>query len=206
MYLYYEHHKDATGKIVLTEMRLSSSATGKLYIDHKSTREQTLKSLCIPILKSPPVSNRSMDEKIWVWTYFGHVRQVAGPRLGQDLAWGQIVIEKLTAVTTAVGTPIGLIEVHDLAAQAVNNYVNLSAAPKMRPEEFFYNHGVTASQPALTKDQVIVKLKVLLATDVVDKKSYRTAALKFHPDRNGGDGSKMSELNMLWQLYNAQTA
>lgn len=29
-------------------------------------------------------------------------------------------------------------------------------------------------------------------------KFYRKAALKYHPDRNGGDSSKMSELNMIW--------
>ena len=38
---------------------------------------------------------------------------------------------------------------------------------------------------------------------VVDKKSYRMKALALHPDRNGGDGAKMSELNMYWQVYNA---
>lgn len=33
------------------------------------------------------------------------------------------------------------------------------------------------------------------------KKFYLRAALALHPDRNNGDGSKMSELNMLWQEY-----
>ena len=71
----------------------------------------------------------------------------------------------------------------------------------MSAEEFFYNRGVSAAVPALDREQVQVKLKVLLATDTVDKKSYRAAALKYHPDRNHGDGAKMSELNMLWQLW-----
>lgn len=30
------------------------------------------------------------------------------------------------------------------------------------------------------------------------KKSYRKLALAFHPDRNAGDGSRMSELNVIW--------
>jgi len=37
------------------------------------------------------------------------------------------------------------------------------------------------------------------------KKIYRRTALTYHPDRNGGDGSKMSEVNEAWghieQLY-----
>jgi hypothetical protein len=35
------------------------------------------------------------------------------------------------------------------------------------------------------------------------KKFYRKAALRFHPDRNQGDESKMSELNVLWGAFNA---
>ena len=30
------------------------------------------------------------------------------------------------------------------------------------------------------------------------KKAYRKASMKLHPDRNNGDGSKMSELNQIW--------
>lgn len=33
------------------------------------------------------------------------------------------------------------------------------------------------------------------------KKLYRAAALKCHPDRNNGDGSKMSVLNAIWSVY-----
>lgn len=32
----------------------------------------------------------------------------------------------------------------------------------------------------------------------VAKRLYRKAAIKYHPDRNGGNGSDMSELNRLW--------
>lgn len=33
------------------------------------------------------------------------------------------------------------------------------------------------------------------------KKLYRSAAIKYHPDKNNGDGSKMSKLNELWGIY-----
>ena len=69
-------------------------------------------------------------------------------------------------------------------------------------------------------DNVITKVadtrtdKVVLATllgvpsfdDIPSDKSaarsiYKKAALRHHPDRNNGDGSKMSELNRLWGAY-----
>jgi curved DNA-binding protein CbpA len=54
----------------------------------------------------------------------------------------------------------------------------------------------------MTKETLEQKLKQLMG-ETLDKSSYRRAALKYHPDRNNGDGSKMSELNSLWSVYNA---
>jgi len=36
------------------------------------------------------------------------------------------------------------------------------------------------------------------------KKIYRAAAIKLHPDKNNGDGSKMSKLNELWGIYGSR--
>lgn len=187
MYLYYEHHRDAADGIILTEMRLSSNGSGRLYIDHKSPREAMLKSMCLPILKWPPINKRSMDEKCWVWTYFDD--------------WGERVIEKLKEVTKPI-CEIVCIEVVDLTAQAVNNRINLSSKPRVKPEDFFYNYGKPTAQAAMPKETLEQKLKSLMG-ETLDKSSYRRAALKYHPDRNNGDGSKMSELNSLWSVYNA---
>ena len=50
----------------------------------------------------------------------------------------------------------------------------------------------------------IAKFKELTGEDImateytVALKVYRKASLRLHPDRNGGDGSKMSELNQAW--------
>ena len=73
----------------------------------------------------------------------------------------------------------------------------------MRDEDFFYNHGKISSTPTLSKETVAERLKTLIGGDTLDKSAYRKAALRFHPDRNQGDGTRMSELNMLWQIYNA---
>ena len=59
MYLYYEHHKNAEGRILLTEMRLSSYGNGKLAIMPKNDLEQMLKQLCLVSLKWPPINKRS---------------------------------------------------------------------------------------------------------------------------------------------------
>ena len=63
MYLYYEHHKNAEGRILLTEMRLSSYGNGKLAIMPKNDLEQMLKQLCLVSLKWPLSTNAPMTRK-----------------------------------------------------------------------------------------------------------------------------------------------
>lgn len=54
------------------------------------------------------------------------------------------------------------------------------------------------------------RLTTLLCADIASlsegelKKIFRKKALELHPDRNNGDGSRMSELNSLWSEYNAK--
>ena len=197
MYLYYEHHRDGRGKIVLTELRLSSRGDGRLEIWFWNLIENTTFEACKPLLKWPPVSNYSYDPALKVWSYFG--------QYGVSSTYGETVISKIEAVVKLVGQSFTAIEVEDLAGQAVNNYVDLSGKrKKIRDEEFFYNHGQAVNKPALTREEIEKKLVVLLGSSTADKKSYRAAALRLHPDRNDGDGSKMSELNMLWQLWNTE--
>ena len=198
MYLYYEHHRDATGKIVLTEMRLSSYGDGILAIRWKNPLDNMIFELCKTILKQPPIAFRSYDEQSKVWTYLRN--------------WGSIVIDKIKEVTCPIGE-IKCIEVKDLSAQDLNNRVDLTGKrAKMNADEFFYNHGTVQSTPVMTRDMLIEKLASLLETtpeflkSVQNgelKKLYRRAALRLHPDRNNGDGKQMSELNSLWSVYNA---
>jgi hypothetical protein len=188
VYLYYEQHLDAGGKVILTEMRVSSYSNGSLAIAWKNPAEATLFELVKTILKWPPIAARSYDEATKCWSYFDN--------------WGNLVIDKLKETTRPI-SEITCIKVEDLAAQAVNNRVNLNPKKSTaKPEDFFYNYGKSVAAPAMTKETVAEKLKSLMG-DVLDKSAYRKAALKYHPDRNHGDGSKMSELNSLWSVYNA---
>jgi hypothetical protein len=190
MYLYYEHHRDGTGKIVLTELCLSSHKNGKLAISFFLATEKLVFEMLKPVLKAAPVSARSYEPNSNIWTYMP--------------PYGEQTIEQLVKVAKCY-YGLDCIEVEDLAAQAVNHQVDLSGKRKqMRAEEFFYNHGVSAARPPMSKAELTTKLISLIGVNIIDKHTYRAAALRYHPDRNNGDGSKMSELNMLWQLYHSK--
>jgi hypothetical protein len=187
MYVYYEHHKDASGKIVLTELVLSSWGDSKLAIKFLDATENMLFEICKLALKHAPVAQRSYEPATNVWSYFDE--------------WGKFTLDRLVSVTEAIAHKVTLVEVQDLAAQAVNKRIDRSAK-RVRPEDFFYNYGKPVAAPQMTKETVAQRLKQLMG-ETLDKSSYRRAALKYHPDRNNGDGSKMAELNSLWSVYNA---
>lgn len=191
MFVYYEHHKDARGKIVLTEMRLSSFGNGRLAIAFKNIKENTLFELCKSVLKMPPVAFRSYDENSKVWSFLE--------------GWGVQVLEKLHEITKPIDEIVEY-EVEDLQTQCLQGSISFGKRKKtVRPEDFFYNTGAGAASPVLTKEQIVSKLASLMQVpvDSIDKKAYRAAAMRLHPDRNQGNGAMMSELNMYWRLYNA---
>lgn len=195
MYILYEHHKDAHGKIVLTEIRLSSDKS-KLSINFYSTTEKLIFGMCKTILKFPPVASRSYDDTTKLWSYM------------ED--WGAQVLEKIKATCSSLGT-LEFLEVEDIATAVASGYINWYARKTRvpKPEDFFYNTSAPSNTQALSKEQLAQKLTQLLEVSTLPteagalKKLYRQAAMRLHPDRNNGNGSKMSELNMYWGLYNA---
>lgn len=82
-----------------------------------------------------------------------------------------------------------------------------TTTPKIDPNNFFYN--TVAPPQAQTRESIAASLAAILGCTVAElaqpldvvKKLYRRKALELHPDRNNGDGSKMSELNSLWSVY-----
>lgn len=198
MYIYYEHHRDANKKIVLTELRVSSDPNGKLAIYFHLKTENMVFEACKPLLKFPPIANYSYDPALKIWSYFG--------QYGVSSTYGEEVIKKLQTIIKALGQTCKTFEIEDLSGQAVNDRVDLSGkkTPKLKAEEFFYTHTQPAAKLELTKEQIELKFKSLTGFSYLDKKSYRQAAMLYHPDRIGGSAAKMSELNMLWNAWQEQ--
>lgn len=204
MYVYYEHHKSPEGKILLTELRLSSRKDGKLEIAFYHPTEKMIFEAVKPLLKWPPLQNYSYDPSLKLWSYFGQYG-VAG-------TYGEEVVKKIQTVVEALGQDFRAFSIEDLAGQAANDRVDMSGAkrkPKMSAEEFFYNHGVPTAQASMTREELMHKIGDIFGTGAAVfafgpgavKKAYRTAALRLHPDRNNGDNKPMAELNSLWQEY-----
>ena len=78
--------------------------------------------------------------------------------------------------------------------------------PKDYAESFFNNQGINTTT-TISREEIISKLTSLFGVDIVSlddaalKREYRKAALKYHPDRNDGNGDMMSELNMYYNMY-----
>lgn len=199
VYIYYTLHKDTAGSVLVTELKLTSYPN-TWQIKWKNQMEDALFKLCNPILKFPPIAQRSYDDQTKIWTYIG--------------SYGPDVLQKIKTTTSVLGG-VTQIEVPDLASIAIRaSFDPKKISQSVRPEDFFYNPtgNNAAASSALTKESIQAKLASLLEISEAElgsaasgelKKLYRRAALKYHPDRNNGDGSKMSELNMLWGVWNA---
>jgi hypothetical protein len=195
MYVFYEHHRDPSGQIMLTELRLSSYPDW-MRIQFKNATENTAFEASKVLLKQAPVAVRSYDADLKVWSYLGS-------------EWGQRTLDQLKAVISNI-TRVKFVEVEDLRLYARVDRYDPSRKKEIKPEDFFYQH--TAQPTVIPKESVLKQLTQLLQvpeTELVSadkdalKKIYRRACLRLHPDCNNGDGAQMSELNMLWGIYNA---
>lgn len=200
MYVLYEHHKDQNGEILITDMALSFRFPGSTKIDFKrlSVQEKALFEIVKDtFFKDIHPRYRSMDDKTKVWSFFA--------------PWGKILYENLlVSPLTQVGLKFERVE--QLQASFEAGYIE---RPKLLidPSDFFYTTALPPTPSGPTREQAIMQLASILnlpTATLTDKsqngdlikRAYRRTALAVHPDRNSGDGSKMSELNMLWQVYN----
>jgi hypothetical protein len=195
MYVFFEHHRDPSGQITLTELRLASYPDW-LRIQFKNATENTAFEASKVLLKRAPVAARSYDTDLKVWSYLGS-------------EWGQRTLDQLKAVISNI-TPVKFVEVEDLRMYAAVNRYEPNRKQEIKVEDFFYQQAPTVT--VVSKESITVQLTKLLEISEAElhaadkdtlKKLYRRACLKLHPDRNNGNGAAMSELNMLWGIYNA---
>lgn len=88
---------------------------------------------------------------------------------------------------------------------------NFKAMPENKAaKNFFNNFNQVIEKTAVAKSdrEMLTELlgfKTWAELDASDRitlrKAYRAAAMRLHPDRNAGDGSKMAILNQLWGAY-----
>lgn len=201
MYFYYEEFDNVT-MIVL-------SSNGR---DTKIARSDKTNWACVELCTRPgglfkqiPLASRDFNDATKVWTFIGHYGKVITTNLESMCLQGLFRNSQVKKIE----------DLEDKATRgALNEIKKKDPVSKIKPEDFFYNPHAVQSSSEISGPTLVARLAPLLSLtrdelaaikdDKILKKHYRVAALKFHPDRNEGDGSKMSELNMLWGIYTSQ--
>lgn len=199
MFMYYEKFPAHDDTPALIQIVLSSNGANAA-INWKNKKEEVTINLLRDVFKQVPIAERLHDENTKIWTFFGFR--------------GDVILAGIESmITQGILTSFEVKEIEELQEKVERSELNRTKRTvdqkKFKDEDFFYDHAVTTTQ-ALTGTALLEKLAPLLEISVdelktsdttVLKKTFRRAALKLHPDRNNGDGSKMSELNMLWNIF-----
>jgi hypothetical protein len=198
MYVLYEHHVAADGSLLATDFLMTSTFPGPNKVHFWNNQDKAVFNYVKDqIFKNIPVAKRSMDPTTYIWSFFDDAGKMVYDQIKADTLTKQFVF---------------LERVVNLEAQSKAGSISRPTA-QLDPEEFFYNKAGSGSKAPVKQDIVdeIVELinLELCASSVAwemlsydeQKKLYRRAAIRLHPDRNNGDGSKMSTLNMLWQQW-----
>lgn len=202
MFVYYEKFP-ATVTLTVTQIVMSCDGCSNS-INWKNPREKAMIDMLRSLFKQVPLSERTMDDSTYIWTFIGFR--------------GDVIIEGIKSmINQGLLNNIEIKEIEDLEEKTRSGSLDRikSSKPgekKFKDEDFFHKNITTTQEVSGAK--LLERLAPLLEIGVVDltnesdnlklKKLYRKAALRLHPDRNNGDGSKMSELNMLWNIFMQQ--
>jgi hypothetical protein len=198
VYIFYEEITDVC-LIVLSQ----DGYTTILFRKRQSEQDKINLGMILSLLKSVPLENRDFNDITKIWT-------ILGPK-------GKVVIAQLESmILQGLFSNVEIRRIQDLEEKALKGWLNRNRADtkeqKFSTEDFFYS---PVASPQLSGVALAEKLAPLLSLSPSDlaskemnektlKKHYLRAALRLHPDRNNGDNSMMSELNMLWGIYNSK--
>ena len=198
MYLLYEFHRSPEGKILVTDILMSSFYPGHPKLNWQSSVDKALFEFCKNEFKKVIISERNYDPDTKIWSFFNQ--------------YGKAVHDSIkNSPLSAAGVLFQ--QVDNLAEQVKSGKGIAKASHSYNPDDFFYQQSAPVSTgPSIADVKTKLASILMLPSGESDfatleegelKKLYRKAALRLHPDRNNGDAKGMTELNYLWQVYNS---
>lgn len=162
---------------------------------------------CSRLIKLIPTverdQNRVPNTKAWIWTIseekFNNLSEM----------WNAA---KFTAPSYYIEHPYPKLELFCIFGDGYGEDHSPSSfenAAKYAPkaEDFFYNNAQPVGTGSMPLEQCERALAQFIETpypfteSVNIRKLYLKAAMKYHPDRNNGDSTQMTQLNFLYQTY-----
>ncbi len=204
MFIYYEKFIDPDPSKCVYDLVISSDGRTQR-IDWKNIQHKAVQDLCSSLFKQVPLTERDFNETTKVWTFLGFR--------------GDVIITGLKSLQIQGLFPgVVITQIEDLSKKVELGRLNKKTlvdapigTPKYSVDDFFYTPPASNTELALSGNKLYEALAPLLGItvellisekdDSKLKKLYRSSAMRLHPDRNNGDGSRMSELNMLWNIF-----
>jgi hypothetical protein len=174
---------------------MTSVYPGYNKVNLKQATESIVFNAVKEVFKNTHISKRIFDNDTKVWSFIG----LAGKEVYDALKDSPFIRHKMLSFEC----------VENLIEQAQARNIKRPVKSTWSAQDFFYQQAAPVST-VLSKEAIAEKLAALLRLTPTElnsaersslKKVYRTAALEYHPDRNNGDGVRMTELNYLWQQY-----
>ncbi len=204
MYIFYEEFPATYVVDTITEFVVSSDGRSAK-IAFYDQDEKTTFNMVSSLFKAIPLQNRSYDLASHVWTFIG----VAGAKVVVTLESLKIGLPTLKIEMKKVISLADRINKSQLHLDDAT-FLNNGKPPEIKFNEADFFHAPPAPKGQISGEALYSALATLIGISVAELKAAdsnklksfkRAASLKYHPDRNGGDSSKMSEFNMLWMIY-----
>jgi hypothetical protein len=208
MFLYYEIFNEGSPNPdeELYEFVMSSDGRSNKIAFHDPS-EKAAHTVLTQVFKTLPLSVCDSDATTYVRTIIGALNGKRVTALLESLKI-QGLLPRLNLVKIK--------KLQVLLSQGRLNYVEPPKKKgnevdiKFNEEDFFYKPTGGTNEPSGEALYSALSSILCITVDVLKsasaqelKRLYRLRASSLHPDRNGGDGKAMSELNYLWRLYNA---